>query len=270
MSAEAVTDTTMSSIPQTRREIMSSPQSSEFWCLYAQVYDRLVASSPGYVAMMKECVSRLNIQPGMVYLDLACGTGNAITTAFAVNQEIQFIGLDISPGMLSLARSKMDGYSSRVDLRNGDMTTRLQINDDSVDGVISVNSLYVLTPKGKGTEMLKGTIMEVHRILKADGRFVISVPREGFGWIQYIQGVLEHFNLSVRQMGLLNTLKGTFQTISAKGAVGIVNRANEIIMDSYSFLSSLQYRKILEECGFQVEEVKPTYTGNSLIVAVKS
>src|SRR5271165_7238599 len=65
-----------------------------------------------------EFVDRLNIQPGMRVLDVACGTGNLAIPAARTGAEVW--GVDIAPNLLAQARERAAAEGLRAVFEEGD------------------------------------------------------------------------------------------------------------------------------------------------------
>ncbi len=106
------------------------------------------------------------IKKGAVSMDLGCGTGIFAKTVGVRN----IIGVDVSPRMLDIARTRMDTICENN-------IFELQLEEDSVDNVIT---LFVLAdyPSEKKVEFLR----RVHSCLKRGGRFFFSAysPNDGY------------------------------------------------------------------------------------------
>ena len=96
-------------------------------------------------------------------LDVGCGGGQLLEN-FAKFPQVEVYGVDISEKALQIARTR--GY--KVFLCNVE-TEKLPFNDESID-IVVVNDLleHLITPDN--------LLREVYRILKREGKLVISVP----------------------------------------------------------------------------------------------
>ena len=63
-------------------------------------------------------VPRAGIEPGMEVLDVACGTGNATIPAARLGARVS--GLDLSPGLLAIAREHVADAKVEVEWIEGD------------------------------------------------------------------------------------------------------------------------------------------------------
>ncbi|MDR8394306.1 class I SAM-dependent methyltransferase [Aliifodinibius sp. S!AR15-10] len=119
-------------------------------------------------AMFKECseqlVSHAGITPGQRVLDIACGTGIlARTAAKQVGENGSVVGLDMNPGMLSVARQ----LAPDLEWQQG-IAEELPFEDNSFDITFCQFSLMFFQDK-------QTAIREMLRILTSQGRLYIAV-----------------------------------------------------------------------------------------------
>lgn len=140
-----------------------------------------------------------DLRKGEFVVDLGSGAGiDAFLSAKFVTETGSVIGIDMTDKMLNKARTNAkDGNYSNVEFRRGDIEEKIPVNDETADAVISNCVINLTTDK---TRVFK----EVHRILKDDGRMVISdlvtdreVTPEEFSteqWCACIDGALTKEN----------------------------------------------------------------------------
>jgi len=97
--------------------------------------------------------------PGVVALDLACGTGPLQTTA----PHLRWVGVDRSPGELARAAKVL----SRVLLRGDGQ--RQPFRDATFDLVACSMALMLFDP-------VDAVLAEIHRVLRDDGTLVLLLP----------------------------------------------------------------------------------------------
>jgi ubiquinone/menaquinone biosynthesis C-methylase UbiE len=87
----------------------------------AEEYER--ASSHYWQFLSTRTVERLDLRPGQTVLDAACGTGPAtIAAAHRVGPSGRVVGVDYAPGMLEVARRRVEASrAANVELVQGDM-----------------------------------------------------------------------------------------------------------------------------------------------------
>ncbi len=109
-------------------------------------------------------VESAGIEPGMEVLDVACGTGNASIPAAKLAARVT--GLDLSPGLLSLARELGADGMVEVDWVEGDAQA-LPFPDASFDRVISCFG-HMFAPDHARTAA------ELLRVCRPGGRVAIA------------------------------------------------------------------------------------------------
>jgi len=149
---------------------------------FAAVYDRLMEDMPysDWMSFARRCWDRYGIPHTVV--DLGCGTGN-LTIPLA-RSGFSVFGIDISAEMLSVARNKWDGPSSRGGYRDEPGTIRWLQQDmrdwelpHPVDAVISFcDCLNYLTEP----EDITATIQRTYEGLAPGGLFLFDMhaPRQ--------------------------------------------------------------------------------------------
>ncbi len=106
-------------------------------------------------------------------LDIATGTGDLAIQFAQKNTVAKIIGLDLSDGMLAVARKKIKGksYEEMLEFVKGD-SEKLPFEDNSFDAITVSFGI-------RNFEDLEKGLSEILRVLKKDGIFVIletSVP----------------------------------------------------------------------------------------------
>ncbi|RPJ21608.1 MAG: methyltransferase domain-containing protein [Chloroflexi bacterium] len=116
-------------------------------------------------------MEKLSAQPGEKILEIGFGTGHCLVSlAKAVGPAGRVTGLDISDGMLAIARERLqqEGLDERVDLRLGDAAQLDFIEANSLDGVFMSFTLELFD-----NPEIPRVLQECHRILKPDGRLAV-------------------------------------------------------------------------------------------------
>ena len=114
-------------------------------------------------------VERLDPQPGQTILEVAAGTGDAgFLAAESLGDDGRLISTDFSSGMVEKAQQ----VSSERGLTNVEHRVldaeRMDLEDDSVDGVISRFGYMLMADPAKA-------LSETKRVLRDDGRLVFAV-----------------------------------------------------------------------------------------------
>jgi SAM-dependent methyltransferase len=153
----------------------------------ARVQRRLWGTDPRAWAELAEAHNRplfdavldaAGVGAGTRVLDVGCGSGLALV--LASHRGAVAAGIDISPGLLAVARERLPD----ADLREGDMET-LPFEDAGFDAVLGINSFQFA---GDPLRALR----EAARVLAPDGRLVASL----FAAPERSQGTIVHAAMS--------------------------------------------------------------------------
>jgi ubiquinone/menaquinone biosynthesis C-methylase UbiE len=116
-------------------------------------------------------LEKLSAQPGEKILEIGFGTGHCLVSlAQAVGPTGRVIGVDISDGMLAIARERLqnEGLAERVDLHLGDAAKLDFIEAGGLDGVFMSFTLELFD-----NPEIPRVLQECHRILKPGGRLAV-------------------------------------------------------------------------------------------------
>jgi len=200
----------------------------------ARLYDPWSVSVVEDVAFYLERARR----SGGPVLELGIGTGRIAIPIAA--DGIAVIGVDLSEGMLAVARERAEEAGVEVDLRYGDL------RDPPVDGPVPL----VLAPFRSMLHMETETdrlaaVRAVHRLLEPDGRFVFDVfspGREDIAethgrWLEREPGIFERADWNERTRTLILRVRGE----------GVESEL------SLAWISVGEWRELLGAEGFVVE-----------------
>ena len=116
-------------------------------------------------------LEKLSAQAGEKILEVGFGTGHCLVSlAGAVGPNGGVIGVDISDGMLAIARARLEneGLSDRVELHLGDAARLDFIESGTLDGVFMSFTLELFD-----NPEIPRVLQECHRILKPGGRLAV-------------------------------------------------------------------------------------------------
>jgi len=116
-------------------------------------------------------LEKLSAQPGETILEIGFGTGHCLVAlAKAVGPTGHVVGLDISDGMLAIARERLqrEGLSDRADLHLGDAASLDFIERNSLDGIFMSFTLELFD-----NPEIPRVLQECHRVLKSGGRLAV-------------------------------------------------------------------------------------------------
>lgn len=142
-----------------------------FYDRISQAYDFIADSNEHQAREAGE--QALKLQPGQQVLEIGFGTGNSIINlAEAVGPTGKVYGIDVSPGMLTVAEKKLSakGLADRAELKVGD-ARELPYEDGLFDAAFSSFTLELFP-----LDEIPGVLAEIRRVLKDGGRIgVVSM-----------------------------------------------------------------------------------------------
>lgn len=142
------------------------------WNLYARCYDTIAGLAP-YQDMLDEVVQGLELAPGMRVLDAGCGTGALAERVALVRPDVEWVGIDLSPTMLEIAKAKRrwpHGFS----FSQANIDDYLSSDTRGFDRIASVNVIWTLADP-------QATFARMTQALRSDGGMVHTTPRLRFG-----------------------------------------------------------------------------------------
>jgi ubiquinone/menaquinone biosynthesis C-methylase UbiE len=122
-------------------------------------------------------------RPCDVVLDLGCGTGHHLLPL--APEVARGIGIDLSPGMIELARARLRNSPSAANLTfEVDNAEELNgIADQSIDLAICIGAFEHMLDK-------RAVLASIHRVLKFGGRFFCLTLHSDYVWYRTIAPVL--------------------------------------------------------------------------------
>lgn len=131
-------------------------------------YDTVVRLTTRETAFKNEMVKQLEISPNQKVLDLACGTGTLAILIKETYPLVEVFGIDGDAKVLQIAESKAHRQNADLNFEQG-LSFELPYADETFARVTSSLFFHHLTRENK----LK-TLLEVKRILQADGEFYLA------------------------------------------------------------------------------------------------
>lgn len=151
--------------------VLSVPRSAEqarvAYDRISKVYDLLAGSEKPFI---DRGLQVLNLRKGETALEIGFGTGHALLAmARAVGEMGKVRGIDISPGMLEIAKAKVEqaGFGNRVELRCDD-ATRLPYDRGAFDALFMSFTLELFD-----TPLIPLVLHECRRVLRSSGRMCV-------------------------------------------------------------------------------------------------
>lgn len=141
----------------------------------SRVYDLIAGGSEQKYTLLG--LRLLNVTPGEAVLEIGCGTGGSLVElARQAGNSGRIFGLDISEGMLSVARGRLQKVhlSEQVELRCGDAAA-LPYPADSFDAVFMSFTLELFD-----TPEIPHVLQECRRVLRPRGRIgIVAMSNQG-------------------------------------------------------------------------------------------
>lgn len=158
----------MSVLPYKEQGLGKKEQVANMFNNISKRYDLLnhVLSLGIDIIWRKKAIKLLKpVKPGII-LDIATGTGDFAIEALALQPE-KVIGVDISEGMLAVAKEKIArmGLEEKIELQLGD-SEKLLFPDNKFDAIIVSFGV-------RNFENLEKGLMDMYRVLKPGGTTVI-------------------------------------------------------------------------------------------------
>lgn len=183
----------------------------------------------------KQCikvVKLLNLNPYEKLLDVGCGTGTLLLVAKELHPEVEMIGTDIDYKILKRAKKKIDKKNIKIKLIRAS-ADKQPFKNTSIEKIVSTLIFHHLP-----TDIKKGALKEIYRILKPDGRFLLADFGEASDWwLKSLAFLVKIFNLPEAE-----TLKDNIEG---------------------------KIPELLNEAGFTFREVAPRYKGIQFLEAKK-
>jgi len=227
--------------------------SQKFWEKYFKVYDVLNIVIP-YQELISELEKDLDLNQGDIVLDVGSGTGNLMMRLKDKCKKI--IGLDFSETGIKIHKAK----DSLAEVICCDITKKLPFPDEYFSKVVSNNVIYTLNKEDQ-----KKVVSEIYRVLKPEGKFVISNVRKDFSPVKIY---LDHISKSIRNIGVTKTIVMFFSLVmpTAKMFYYNIKIKNSGATKQYNFFVPGEQKIFLEKNGFgKVSEEKFIYSNQAIM-----
>lgn len=165
MTAEKRPQTNFLDIPPVTRPRKAA---GKFYDRISGFYDLLAASSEG--PFIRRGLKMLQVRSGDRVLEIGSGTGRALKElSGAVGPSGNVTGIDLSTGMINVARKRLGGSGSggKPDLVRGD-AVHLPLQADSQDKVFTSFTLDLFSAAD-----MDRVLAECQRVLRREGRLVV-------------------------------------------------------------------------------------------------
>ncbi|UCF12549.1 MAG: class I SAM-dependent methyltransferase [Thermoplasmatales archaeon] len=181
-----------------------------------------------------QCIDFINgLSESYTVADIGCGNGRHLLPCAERFKNV--IGIDISQNLLNIAKNKIKekGFNNVVFIHAN--MTKIPLKDDSLDSILCIASLHNI----KGRNERLSSLKEIYRILKNDGRALISV------WSRWQDKYITHY------------LKKLFHNKEEFGDIEIYWKQHNInISRFYHLYSKREFVKNLNQVGLEIEKIQ--------------
>jgi len=138
--------------------MQNTEMTSEMDALKSKIKATWTAGDFGQIAQSfalgaADFIDRLNLQPGMRVLDVACGTGNLALPAARAGATVT--GVDIAPNLIEQARTNAEAEGLKIQFDEGD-AENLPYEDASFDAVVTMfGVMFAPRPELAAAELIR-------------------------------------------------------------------------------------------------------------------
>jgi ubiquinone/menaquinone biosynthesis C-methylase UbiE len=120
---------------------------------------------------LAELIAHASFRDARSVFEFGCGTGKFASRLLDeyVPFSATYVGCDISPTMIGLAKDRLDAYGERAKVILSDGAVRFPVSDHSVDRVVSSYVLDLLSE-----EDIQSYFSECERVVSAQGRVCLA------------------------------------------------------------------------------------------------
>jgi ubiquinone/menaquinone biosynthesis C-methylase UbiE len=218
------------------------------WSRYAVVYDQLLLHFTDYRELLNE-VAR-EVDGAVRCIDLGAGTGNSALALLERDPQRTVWAIDSNEIMLRQLRRKAEpDYVGRLIVVKGDVHSLPAFENDSVDAVTLVNTLWALDEPAR-------CLQEAQRILKTGGIMALSTPHASTD----VDRLFARMREVLTAQGLFSSLEEAFHAAR--------DRHHAINAQIHRF-SIDQVQAMVRSCGFQIESVRSAYVDAVIVLRAR-
>lgn len=132
---------------------------------------------------LKDLVAHADFGGSRRVFEFGCGTGKFAAKLLEehLSADASYLGCDVSPVMIDLARRRLEAFGERAQVVLSDGAVRFPLPDHSVDRVVSSYVLDLLSEAD-----IERFFAEAHRVLMPGGAVCIASLTRGFGFLSRI------------------------------------------------------------------------------------
>jgi ubiquinone/menaquinone biosynthesis C-methylase UbiE len=216
---------------------------NKIWDEIALSYHKVSLVSKVHVNKFKEITDLIfKINPKTV-LDLGCGTGILEKQLNEEGFKGKIVAVDKSEKMINIARNYTTNLKN-VEFKLFDLEKDLPFPTNYFDCVVAINVFYLLKNQKK-------FLLEVKRILKTKGYFILVDPKPGGSILEFLK---EHFK-NVRS--IKEIFYDSLQTPHILKIIAIQKKLDKLERKGIiHYHTKEELQNLLESVGFRVELIK--------------
>ncbi len=199
-----------------------------------------------YDFMVNEFIKKTGRSPYRI-LDIGCGTGNNLMV-FA-RKGCECTGIDLSDGMLSIAKGKRDEEGLKIDFYNEDILTfNTDKKFDLIYSIYGVSNLFEKSKMKKLFEWIETHLID-DGVLIVDFYTTASLSSTPSSWLGVKKEDNEIIRLQFNKNDTRNKISTTMRTYLEIRGDQIIRRVEQkVIFQLYTVNS---FMRMIEKCGFK-------------------
>ena len=140
---------------------------NDSWALYKKIVEADYMHHQLLIRLTLQAIEELKNGPGVRMLDIGCGDAEPVIPIIKKLPVTQYTGYDLSEAVLDKCASNLSGINLEFKLRQGDMATVIDQEEESFDLIFSSYAIHHLADDEKLTLLKK-----IGLLLKQGGLFI--------------------------------------------------------------------------------------------------
>ncbi len=225
--------------------MVKKSKSEEHFDEWSKAYGRVTFELPYFLKWnIKRIIKKIDFSKNPTIFDLGTGEGKLLLHLSRVNSNCNFIGIDISQGMINQAKKNFKKLGLKGKFIKSSMS-KIDLKNNSVDYVVSNAAIHHIRNKRK-------LFSEVYRILRKNGKLIVSDSFEK----EDVEYKKKRAELKKKDSRIFNKYVKDIKKIEEGTLENFKKMKIEHPTEYHIYPKELE--KILEDVGFKDVEVSPT------------